>query len=731
MSVFVRLDKAGAVTIEPSEAVYNISWSDSGVLSVRYDVDGSNIARNFETLNELNSFMRSFNGLSIDPEKAGLIYYLSKNAKRSAMRYEAGFAVHPLPEAFRVFAINGTKPKQLFTGSFIDCKLEARKFARMQGTRGGRMSMQSIYRNAAGAVIPDERGAMYRLDQYSNSRWKLYNVGEGVPGLVHDGAYEECQRLMFIDIERHRKASPPSIPAPVAESQCLDMPEEPGIEGQHKTRNRAKSVQAFYYADNLQCLEEYSLRAKYKVHLTDKGVWRVSKRDKNSGRFSWIEQLTFSDQDAALAYLYLYVGSVYVEFYDKDWKSCRFDTALYCRRLRNDDSMMEIQKFDGVSWNVIATGTPDSLVSFRDESPEAFYDGALQPCEAGEATYKELTVTYGILCKFFELRDGSWVHIRTGTPEEIRAFRESLRAQFVVKEAKAEHGPEVSQGSSEKGMYNDAVAHGEETSKSERFEGELRPKKSDTRTESKQDLVELPNQLRPIWDKVKSYTWIRKGDFAPYLAMCAARNRSLGKTPVFNSKLHDVLNQSIYVFDRGFKKSCKEDIKMSDLVFCFSLPQVQRLCPEITELPTPIQFAQDLAQYLWDPTIPIYPINQHTLEHICVDRITRFPKELQNTNPATLMTAIRQSLYEEVEHARRDPFYALPCYSREYDEVTMLLPIRIPLLFGDKVIATLVLGREQTGYRVGTVLNLNQSCKSVALFRDPRTTWLKECYENG
>lgn len=148
------------------------------------------------------------------------------------------------------------------------------------------------------------------------------------------------------------------------------------------------------------------------------------------------------------------------------------------------------------------------------------------------------------------------------------------------------------------------------------------------------------------------------------------------------------------------------------------------MCSDIKELPQYFRWSSNPADMVWNPSIPLQPVTQHQMEHICIDNITRLPEELQNLDTPVLMQAIKQEVEKGVKIAACDARYALPIYSADLHRVSMVLPVRIPLLYGDRIVACAILDKSELGYRLVTLITVGMAKTSVATLTDITNTWL-------
>lgn len=228
--------------------------------------------------------------------------------------------------------------------------------------------------------------------------------------------------------------------------------------------------------------------------------------------------------------------------------------------------------------------------------------------------------------------------------------------------------------------------------------------------------------INTIWNLCKNTTHIKRENLADSVLIMCNHNRYIKGGPVFNTLLYDDLYQPIYIVDRGYGKDARANL--SELRMVRSLSEAQAMCSDIKELPQYFRWSSNPADMVWNPSIPLQPVTQHQMEHICVDNITRLPDELQNLDTPVLMQAIKQEVEKGVKIAACDARYALPIYSADLHRVSMVLPVHIPLLYGNRIVACAILDKSELGYRLVTLITVGMAKISVATLTDITNTWL-------
>ena len=393
-------------------------------------------------------------------------------------------------------------------------------------------------------------------------------------------------------------------------------------------------------------------------------------------------------------------------YFTRDMKDARATTAYY--RVKRAGRAFDVSVKSGSQWMCIGSipafkMTSEILRIGVKEEGRMYLDADMKVCDQAVAVYTLVTRLPGILVKLYK----GDTCIFTGTPAEVKDFRPAKP----LPEPKPEPEPEPEEVAEQVELEIEEPAPAAD------------PQPCPSIHTSAALIARLESlMMEPAY---------LKGDLLfSYLALAMWRNRAMKKGPVFNTRLTDVFGQDIYLADtsyNGYGVVSNPHLYMNRLRIVMSLEEARTYDPNLQALPAPIQWSDKVSDYFWNPTIPLRPLNIGNLQHICVERKDRLPEELQAIEPSILMQSIKQNLEQGAQRARIDVRYALPSYSRTHDEVSMLLPIRLPLLYGSKVIAAALLAKGPLGYSLKTVITTEMARRSVSLFTDPDTTWLKEC----
>lgn len=329
-----------------------------------------------------------------------------------------------------------------------------------------------------------------------------------------------------------------------------------------------------------------------------------------------------------------------------------------------------------------------------------YLDSKFRVCSSSDAVYTKIVKLNGVLERLYS---GDTL-VCQGTPADIKAYMEKERSAQEVSLLKPAPTPEP---------ITEPVPVEVPVCQTGKF---------------------YPVIVEKVWSLISETTHLEKDDLRDYLFLAMWRNRACKSGPVFNSRLTDMLGQDIYLADTSYNDNgVYEGLRMSpeDLYIVMYLEDAKKYAPGLKYMPAPLQWASNVTDYVWNPTIPLHPLNAGNIQHICVERKDRLPEELQSLPPTVLIQAIKQSVEEGARKACTDMSYALPCYSREHDSVGMMLPVRVPILYGDRVICVALLAKSQLSYNLCTIITNDMARKSVQLFTDVRNTWLKGETENA
>lgn len=349
--------------------------------------------------------------------------------------------------------------------------------------------------------------------------------------------------------------------------------------------------------------------------------------------------------------------------------------AVYIRSMSNWVRHSTVPAFH-LKQEVLTAGLSERKTSYRDEKGE--------PCDAEVAVYSVITKIPGILLHLYE---GETL-VKTGTPRDIQEYFDRVRLVKMV----------VSKPES--------------------------PKPTPATSELKPDLKAYYT-VDMVWDLCKDTTHIRRSKLAAALVIMCSRNRKQKNGPIFDTLLHDNLWQPIYIVDLNYSET-EFRVDLDRMYVVRSLAEAQHINSNITQLPAPFRWANNPADLVWNPTIKLAPITQHQMEHVCMDNISRLPKELQSVEPAVLMLQIKQEIEKGTRIAACDVRYALPMYSAEHDSISMVLPVHVPLLYGNSLVACAVLCKTELGYRLCTLITTEMARTSISTIIDISSTWLKE-----
>ena len=700
MAVSVRIDSTGARCTELGPSVYDLCLSEEGALTLGYQVNGKRRSKaSFQNLGAMSAWLRAKGVYDIDVDALNLkLYYdgagnvLNLDDTSKAAYYIAPSCSH---SDFELCGRSGAAWTLLDVGTFSMCKDCLWRRISAKGTSFHAKKARYLeYHTALGEVTKNTSAATYVFEQFSDNRWVLCRRESNTWVRITDGNKKKCMMSMQSHVQQYLLAQA------AAEATTVK-----------RTRRAPHRISEECYDGNKRLVGKVPTpETRYSIRLMSHKRYRIVCRESDVGQFHLLTDREFDNEDQAYAYFMLLVGAASLEFMDAKQQVVDFEEAVYCKR-HLDDGTVEIHKNDGNAWERITSGEEDAMEEWHTPESETFFDDILAPCSGEQALYKEYVAQPGVLHQLYKKTASGWKSIRRGSPSDITQY---------------------------KSMLHDTAMQALEARKSQpAVETSGREDVPEFVSKPSQATTSLVAQRTPIeeslWKDIKDTTWLFKESVADHILTLAQRNRYIGVSPVFDTRLYDSANQPIYIADMDFDKREQKHnrIRLQQLRIFKALHEVQAVCPSVRELPLPIQMAHDPSNYLWDPTSRILPITLHTMEHILEDNNNRLPEVFAGASRTALMEFLRNEILIGEARALRDPFFALPCYSARDDSVSMLLPVHSPLLSErNKVVAALILGKGARGYTVKTLLDGAQAVRSVSLFCDPRNTWLKECYED-
>lgn len=209
-----------------------------------------------------------------------------------------------------------------------------------------------------------------------------------------------------------------------------------------------------------------------------------------------------------------------------------------------------------------------------------------------------------------------------------------------------------------------------------------------------------------------------------YLFMAISRNNCSERNRVIHTRLVDKIGQPIYILYTG---DFTQPVSLSYAHLVDSISQAQMVFPSLkqTHLPDPLQWSTDTSDYIWDPSMEVLNLTERAVEHISVERTARLSGVLADMEPASLLRNIKEALHTGQQRAKCDCAYALPSYSRRYNNVCMLLPLHVHTQDTELPEAVMLLAKTLHGYSLVTLVTPQQAYMGVRAFRDPELTWLK------
>ncbi|MCI5563737.1 MAG: DUF3825 domain-containing protein [Intestinimonas massiliensis] len=252
-------------------------------------------------------------------------------------------------------------------------------------------------------------------------------------------------------------------------------------------------------------------------------------------------------------------------------------------------------------------------------------------------------------------------------------------------------------------------------------------------TVAKEDASKATGDLRPervheitksVMQRVSYLPGIDYRQLNNYLYVLLSRNRVSERNRVINTRLVDELGQPVYLLYVG---DFNKQVDMRQAFLVDSISEAQKIFSGVTQtrLPDPLQWSDDVSDYIWDPTMEILSLSDRVVQHIVSERTGRICGQLATLEPATLLRNIKEALFTGQQRACRDCTYALPAYSRQHNSVGMMLPLHVYTNDTELPEAVLLLSKTVHGYSLVTIVTPKQAYISVRMFRNPEETWLK------
>lgn len=380
-------------------------------------------------------------------------------------------------------------------------------------------------------------------------------------------------------------------------------------------------------------------------------------------------------------------------------------------------------------------------------SKSEYYSLTGEKCDSIRAAYKKVITVPNIQARLYKSSEYGWRLVKIGTIQSIDTYISSIASSkaepntsmggaidvsIILKESKdtAQSFREIKSLSNDTQSENEDAGGIKAEAKAEIEEPNANSDMQGTRATEAQSNIAEPSitesdTLEKIYSKVNTTTNMTKEELNSYIKTCLWRNRKAKYHPIINTRLVDRLNQPIYVYDYGYMGEPK-NIDMTKIYTVDSIAQARSLCTDtdITSMPGPLQWSDNPYDYIWNPSISISPISITTLDILEQSKDDVFHPLLRGKDIIDIMGEVKTNCKYEEAKACRDISYALPYYNKDRDTVSMMLPLRIKLLSGNKVLNALVFERNLLGYSLYKVITVEEAIRSVRLFRDPSMTWL-------
>lgn len=198
---------------------------------------------------------------------------------------------------------------------------------------------------------------------------------------------------------------------------------------------------------------------------------------------------------------------------------------------------------------------------------------------------------------------------------------------------------------------------------------------------------------------------IKKGkDVTDYLLI----NKD-GDRCIFNTGLIDVNGNQISVIS-SFKNHI---VDCDNLFICLSITSAIKAGFDkdlAKKGVSPVKFYSNKDELIFDSDIEDFDLEDITrLRHICRDRLSRFPEEMQTMSTTALASDVRRSVEIAVKISKVDIHYIRPLYNRKEDQMNFVIPYHPCGDFSKPATCGIVLARFDSGlWEMMTILDEKQ-----------------------
>ena len=197
-----------------------------------------------------------------------------------------------------------------------------------------------------------------------------------------------------------------------------------------------------------------------------------------------------------------------------------------------------------------------------------------------------------------------------------------------------------------------------------------------------------------------------------------------------NTGLMDQFHNDIFIIDLDINNKNIDSKKLEVFNSKIQLLELGFEKDKIVQMPKPVKFYKDKSELIFDGTIDEFDLdNNNKLNHIIVERISRFPKEYKDYSMDVLCGLIRNSIIQAIKMSERDYKYFVPMYNFASDSIQFLVPVFLDKSMGSKPEIAAVIGYYKGYWCVNTIIQIEKAYDNARLISSPGATWLSKCLD--
>lgn len=123
-----------------------------------------------------------------------------------------------------------------------------------------------------------------------------------------------------------------------------------------------------------------------------------------------------------------------------------------------------------------------------------------------------------------------------------------------------------------------------------------------------------------------------------------------------------------------------------------------------------VRFYNDVKETIFSGSFEEFDLNNpRRLEHIIVERISRFPKNVQNLSESALCDKLIQAIRFGVRMSKRDSRFIVPMYSIPKAEIQFMFPFHVNNAITESPELAIIVGKKDDFYSVMTIITLEEA----------------------